>query len=61
MQTDDTDRPMEPPLFLDAEVVWNPFEDIVPRSTKEEREAEAAAKRRAICTISSYPPVPQSL
>jgi len=42
-QVDDDDRPIDVPRFLDAEVLWNPFEDIVPRITKEEREAQAAA------------------
>ena len=32
VQTDpDTDRPFEPPAIRDVEVLWNPFEDIVPR------------------------------
>lgn len=44
-QVDNDDRPIELPKLLDAEILWNPFEDIVPRITKEEREAEAAAKR----------------
>lgn len=28
-----------------TEIVWNPFEDIVPRSTKEEREVQAREER----------------
>jgi hypothetical protein len=32
LQTDpETDRPFEPPAIRDVEVLWNPFEDIVPR------------------------------
>lgn len=44
-QTDGDDRPAEAPKFLNADILWNPFEDITLRSTKEEREAEAALKR----------------
>lgn len=29
--TDSNDRPESPPIILNAEVVWNPFDDIVPR------------------------------
>ncbi len=36
---------MHPPVILETEILWNPFEDIVARSTKEEREAEALAKK----------------
>jgi len=41
------DAPLEPPRILDADVVWNPFDDIVPRSTREERDAKAAKARAA--------------
>ena len=44
---DSDDRPIELPKLLDVEILWNPFEDIVPRITKEGREAEIAAKRWA--------------
>ena len=47
LQTGEDDRPSEPPVLLDAEVLWNPFEDLVPRITKEERLAEEAARRSA--------------
>lgn len=30
-ETDDDDRPMDPPRLLRADVLWNPFDDIVPR------------------------------
>ena len=43
-QVDEDDRPLQPPVVLGAEVLWNPFEDIVPRSMREDR--EAAALRR---------------
>jgi len=32
-------RPANPPVITGVEVLWNPFDDIVPRSTREEREA----------------------
>ncbi|KAK9819770.1 hypothetical protein WJX72_002180 [[Myrmecia] bisecta] len=47
LEVDDDDCPLHPPRIKEAEVLWNPFEDIVPRSTKEEREAKAAAARAA--------------
>ncbi len=31
MQTDENDRPLDPPVLKEAEVVWNPFDDVVPR------------------------------
>ncbi|GAX77528.1 hypothetical protein CEUSTIGMA_g4972.t1 [Chlamydomonas eustigma] len=54
--TDEGDRPLEPPVIRKVEVVWNPFDDIVPRRDRAaEREAAkeaeaaaaAAAKRRS--------------
>ena len=45
VQTDDNLRPINPPMIHDVEVLWNPFEDIVPRSTREDREQAAAAKK----------------
>ena len=40
-QVDETDRPLEPPVLREVEVVWNPFDDIVPRRDgKAIREAE---------------------
>lgn len=50
LEVDDHDRPLNPPLLRGAEVLWNPFPDIVPRITPEQRRAaeqEAAAKRAA--------------
>lgn len=50
LEIDDEDRPLNPPLLKGAEVLWNPFPDIVPRITAEQRQAaaqEAAAKRAA--------------
>jgi peptidyl-prolyl cis-trans isomerase SDCCAG10 len=45
LQTDEDDRPVHPPAIKEVEVLWNPFDDIVPRSTREERDAAAAARR----------------
>lgn len=45
MQTDDDLRPINPPIINEVDVLWNPFEDIVPRSTKEDREEAAIAKK----------------
>ena len=45
VQTDDDLRPINPPMIHEVDVLWNPFEDIVPRSTKEDREEAAAAKK----------------
>ena len=46
-QTDDNDRPKVPPIIKSTEVIWNPFEDIVPRTTPEEKLAAAAAQKCA--------------
>ncbi|KAJ0410765.1 hypothetical protein ATCC90586_001394 [Pythium insidiosum] len=34
VETDDRDRPLHPPRLLSTEVLWNPFDDIVPRELK---------------------------
>lgn len=42
----DTDRPYDPPIIKGVEVLWNPFEDIVPRFNKtlqKQKEQEQAA------------------
>ncbi|KAI8467746.1 MAG: hypothetical protein J3K34DRAFT_471411 [Monoraphidium minutum] len=48
---DPEDRPVDPPRILSCEVLWNPFEDIIPRTTPEERAAaeqhKAAEEKRA--------------
>ncbi|GIL90281.1 hypothetical protein Vretimale_16331 [Volvox reticuliferus] len=51
----DDDRPLDPPVIREAEVVWNPFDDIAPRVDREaireqqqaQRAAEDARKRSA--------------
>ena len=45
MQTDDDLRPINPPIVHEADVLWSPFDDIEPRSTKADREEADAAKR----------------
>jgi peptidyl-prolyl cis-trans isomerase SDCCAG10 len=42
---DDNDRPLDPPVIREAEVVWNPFDDLVPRVDREALRAEQQAKR----------------
>ncbi|KAI4316501.1 hypothetical protein L6164_024481 [Bauhinia variegata] len=32
LETDKNDRPLDPPKILSIEVLWNPFEDIIPRT-----------------------------
>ncbi len=44
-QVGEDDRPTQPPTVTGADVLWNPFEDIVPRTTREDREAAAAEAR----------------
>jgi hypothetical protein len=45
MQVDEeTDRPTDPPIITSVEVLWNPFEDIVPRTTAAERRAQEQFK-----------------
>jgi peptidyl-prolyl cis-trans isomerase SDCCAG10 len=38
LETDKLDRPVHPPRIISVEVIENPFSDIVPRSTEEERQ-----------------------
>ncbi|GLC42193.1 hypothetical protein PLESTB_000640900 [Pleodorina starrii] len=44
---DDNDRPLDPPVIREAEVVWNPFDDLAPRVDREARRAEQQAQRAA--------------
>eukprot|EP00232_Nephroselmis_pyriformis_P017870 CAMPEP_0182885726 /NCGR_PEP_ID=MMETSP0034_2-20130328/19784_1 /TAXON_ID=156128 /ORGANISM="Nephroselmis pyriformis, Strain CCMP717" /LENGTH=219 /DNA_ID=CAMNT_0025019005 /DNA_START=79 /DNA_END=735 /DNA_ORIENTATION=- len=47
LETDDADRPADPPMIKSVEVVWNPFDDIEPRvSAKQVAEAEAEAAKK---------------
>mmetsp|Transcript_27700 Transcript_27700/g.71898 ORF Transcript_27700/g.71898 Transcript_27700/m.71898 type:complete len:535 (+) Transcript_27700:245-1849(+) len=46
LEVDENDRPVDPPVITDVEVLWNPFEDIVPRTTIEERMAKAQTAKK---------------
>ena len=46
-EVDDSDRPVDPPKVTSAEVLWPPFDDIVPRTTPAERREAAAAAAAA--------------
>lgn len=47
LEVDASDRPVDPPRITTAEVLWPPFDDIVPRTTPAQRAAEAAAVEAA--------------
>ncbi|PNW83908.1 hypothetical protein CHLRE_04g215950v5 [Chlamydomonas reinhardtii] len=47
LPVDDSDRPLEPPVIREAEVVWNPFDDMVPRVDREAIKADKEAARMA--------------
>ncbi|MEW5301137.1 MAG: hypothetical protein WDW36_004016 [Sanguina aurantia] len=44
LQADEQDVPLFPPVITDAEVLWNPFDDIVPRVDREARKAAEAQR-----------------
>ncbi|CAI5957584.1 unnamed protein product [Closterium sp. NIES-65] len=46
VDTDDNDRPFDPPSIISVEVIWNPFEDIVPRTLPARQQQETMAKSR---------------
>ncbi|GJP41898.1 hypothetical protein CLOM_g1519 [Closterium sp. NIES-68] len=46
VDTDDNDRPFDPPSIISVEVIWNPFEDIVPRRLPARQQLEAARKSK---------------
>nr|XP_007161133.1 hypothetical protein PHAVU_001G045200g [Phaseolus vulgaris]ESW33127.1 hypothetical protein PHAVU_001G045200g [Phaseolus vulgaris] len=47
VETDKNDRPLDPPKILSVEVLWNPFEDIVPRTLqKSQTEARVDAESK---------------
>ncbi|CAI5466602.1 unnamed protein product [Closterium sp. Yama58-4] len=46
VDTDDNDRPFDPPSIISVEVIWNPFEDIVPRTLPAREQQETTAKSR---------------
>ena len=45
LETDDNDRPVDPPLVQRADVLQNPFEDIKPRVNRDLKVASAAAEK----------------
>jgi peptidyl-prolyl cis-trans isomerase SDCCAG10 len=47
IEVDDQDRPVDPPRVTSTTVILPPFDDIVPRTTCEERAAKAAAAEQA--------------
>lgn len=57
-----TDRPVEPPRILRCDVVWNPFEDIVPRNLRPrggdvvlvDNAGEAGGKKRKNLALLSF-------
>ncbi|TDH68563.1 hypothetical protein CCR75_005666 [Bremia lactucae] len=48
LDTDALDRPINPPKLLSAEVLWNPFEDIIPRTVnlKASSSVEDASRKK---------------
>ncbi|PWN52236.1 cyclophilin-like protein [Violaceomyces palustris] len=47
LMEDDPERPVYPPKLLQVKVLINPFDDIVPRITREERLEQEKARREA--------------
>lgn len=43
VEVGEDDRPLDPPKIVNSEVLWPPFDDIVPRTTPTQRLAAAAA------------------
>lgn len=43
LEIDENERPLYPPKITSTEVVWNPFDDIIPRITVAEKLAQEAA------------------
>jgi len=48
MELDDSGRPLYPPKIKSVRVIDNPFDDIVPRITAEEKRAQQRARQAAI-------------
>jgi peptidyl-prolyl cis-trans isomerase SDCCAG10 len=53
VDVDEEDRPYDPPRILSVEVLWNPFEDIVPRAAPKEAEAAEQGDERCVCLACS--------
>lgn len=54
MSESEPDRPVYPPKLNRAEVVYNPFSDLIPRITPEERKAQEQAKSLAAERANSF-------
>jgi peptidyl-prolyl cis-trans isomerase SDCCAG10 len=50
-ETDRNDIPLEPPRIVSIEVLWNPFDDIKPRMTRQEEEEKAKAEAAAAAVV----------
>lgn len=46
-EVDRNERPVHPPIIKSVEVIDNPFPDIVPRITTDQRKEQAKAKKEA--------------
>lgn len=55
MSESEPDRPLYPPKLVTIKVVENPFDDIVPRITREEKLAQEANKRKARAEAAKRP------
>jgi peptidyl-prolyl cis-trans isomerase SDCCAG10 len=42
---DDDERPLQPIKILTVDILWNPFDDIEPRITREEKVQKAAEEK----------------
>lgn len=50
-ETDGNDIPVGPPRILSIEVLWNPFDDIKPRMTRQEKEEKAKVDAAAAAAV----------
>ena len=46
LEVDDHERPLNPPKITRIEIISNPFDDVIPRTTAKERQAAALASMR---------------
>lgn len=56
-----TERPVDPPVLLRAEVVLNPFEDIIPRELAQVQERRELARKRDQMVESAKPRKPAAI
>jgi peptidyl-prolyl cis-trans isomerase SDCCAG10 len=50
-ETDSNDIPLEPPRIVSIEVLWNPFDDIKPRMTRQEKEEKVKTEAAAAAAV----------